>query len=65
MPARRWAYPVEGRARKISQETLLLVGQVESRYLNRHVRSTLARRELGEMRSIREGGSRCSARTSW
>ena len=55
MQAYRRAYSANGKAKRLSQEGLLnLMGEVDSKYLDRYDRSTVARWESGEIRPNRE-----------
>ena len=55
MQAYRRAYSANGKAKRISQEGLLdLMGEADSKYLDRYDRSTVARWESGEIRPNRE-----------
>ena len=55
MQAYRRAYSANGKAKRLSQEGLLnLMGEVDSRYLDRYDRSTVARWESGDIRPNRE-----------
>ena len=55
MQAYRRAYSAKGKAKRLSQEgLLLLMGEADSKYLDRYDRSTVARWESGEIRPNRE-----------
>ena len=55
MQAYRRAYSAKGKARRLSQEgLLLLMGEADSKYLDRYDRSTVARWESGDIRPNRE-----------
>ena len=55
MQAYRRAYSENGEAKRLSQEGLLnLMGEADSRYLDRYDRSTVARWESGDIRPNRE-----------
>ena len=55
MQAYRRAYSENGEAKRLSQEGLLnLMGEADSKYLDRYDRSTVARWESGEIRPNRE-----------
>ena len=55
MQAYRRAYSANGKAKRLSQEGLLnLMGEADSRYLDRYDRSTVARWESGDIRPNRE-----------
>ena len=55
MQAYRRAYSAKGKAKRLSQEgLLLLMGEANAKYLERYDRSTVARWESGEIRPNRE-----------